>query len=206
MFTPVSNHRFPPYTLLYNSLFLRNFAPTSRDGGGPRLPPLYLELSFSSLMLDKSIITDIVSSAIADTDIFIVEISVSPANDVVVLLDSDGAAIDIDTCAAITRAIEDAFNRDIEDFSLEVGSAGITSPLKVHRQYLKNIGHDVEVLTLDGRKIHGVLTAVASDGSFTVESPVKVKEPGAKRPAIVMQPTTLRPDECKSVRPEISFK
>ena len=127
-------------------------------------------------MLDKSIITDIVSSAIADTDIFIVEISVSPANDVVVLLDSDGAAIDIDTCAAITRAIEDAFNRDME------------------------------VLTLDGRKIHGVLTAVASDGSFTVESPVKVKESGAKRPAIVMQPTTLRPDECKSVRPEISFK
>ncbi|MGM9861189.1 MAG: ribosome assembly cofactor RimP [Muribaculaceae bacterium] len=157
-------------------------------------------------MLDKSIITDIVSSAIADTDIFIVEISVSPANDVVVLLDSDAAGIDIDTCAAITRAIEDAFDRDIEDFSLEVGSAGITSPLKVHRQYLKNIGHDVEVLTCDGRKIHGVLTAVAPDGSFTVESPAKVKEPGAKRPTIVMQPTTLRTDECKSVRPEISFK
>lgn len=157
-------------------------------------------------MLDKSIISDIVSNAIADTDIFIVEISVSPANDVVVLLDSDGAGIDIDTCADITRAIDDAFDRDIEDYSLEVGSAGITSPLKVRRQYVKNIGHDVEVLTNDGRKIHGVITTVADDGTFTVESPVKVKEPGAKRPSLVMQPTTLHPNECKSVRPEISFK
>lgn len=157
-------------------------------------------------MLDKSILTDIVNRAIADTDIFVVDISVSPANDVVVMLDTMGAGMDIDTCADITRAIEAAFDRDIEDYSLEVGSAGITSPLKVHRQYLKNIGHDVEVLTDDGRKIHGVLTDVSDDGSFTVETLVKVKEPGAKRPAIVMQPTTLRPDECKSVRPEISFK
>ena len=123
--------------------------------------------------------------AIEGTDIFIVDITVSPQNNVVVELDSPGN-LDIDTCAAITRAIEKDFDRDVEDYDLEVGSAGLTAPFKVKGQYLKNIGNDIEILTADGRKIKAVLTAVGDD-DFTFEYPVKVKEPGAKRPTVTMQ-------------------
>lgn len=155
-------------------------------------------------MLDKNLVRESVEKAIEGTDIFIVDITVSPQNNVVVELDSPGN-LDIDTCAAITRAIEKDFDRDVEDYDLEVGSAGLTAPFKVKGQYLKNIGNDIEILTADGRKIKAVLTAVGDD-DFTFEYPVKVKEPGAKRPTVAMQSETLPIGGAKWVKYLISFK
>jgi len=155
-------------------------------------------------MLDKNLIRESVEKAIEGTGIFIVDITVSPQNNVVVELDSPDN-LDIDTCAKVTRAIEKDFDRDIEDYDLEVGSAGLTSPFKVRGQYVKNIGNDIEILTCDGRKLKAVLTAVGDD-DFTFEYPVKVKAPGAKRPTIEMQSETLRFSEAKSVKYLISFK
>ena len=155
-------------------------------------------------MIDKNLLRQSVEKAIEGTDLFIVDLSVSPQNNIVVELDSPGS-IDIDTCAAVTRAIEKDFDRDAEDYELEVGSAGLTSPFKVRGQYLKNIGNDVEVLTADGRKLHAVLTAVG-DEDFTVEYPVKRKEPGAKRPTVVMETETFPFAGVKSVKYMISFK
>ncbi len=155
-------------------------------------------------MIDKALLTRSVEKAIENTDLFIVDIKVSPQNNIVVELDSP-TSIDIDTCAAVTRAIEKDFDRDTEDYELEVGSAWLTSPFKVRGQYLKNIGNDIEILTRDGRKLHAVLTAVADD-NFTFEYPVKYKEPGAKRPTTVMESETLPFSEAKSVKYMISFK
>lgn len=155
-------------------------------------------------MIDKALLTRSVEKAIENTDLFIVDIKVSPQNNIVVELDSP-TSIDIDTCTAVTRAIEKDFDRDTEDYELEVGSAGLTSPFKVRGQYLKNIGNDIEILTRDGRKLHAVLTAVADD-NFTFEYPVKYKEPGAKRPTTVMESETLPFSEAKSVKYMISFK
>lgn len=155
-------------------------------------------------MIDKALLTRSVEKAIEGTDLFIVDIKVSPQNCIVVEIDSP-TNLDIDTCAAVTRAIESDFDRDIEDYELEVGSAGLTSPFKVRGQYLKNIGNDIEILTRDGRKLHAVLTAVDTD-SFTFEYPVKRKEPGAKRPVTVMESETLPFSEAKSVKYMISFK
>lgn len=155
-------------------------------------------------MIDKGLITASVEKAIEGTDLFIVNVKVSPQNEIVVELDSPGC-IDIDTCAAVTRAIEKDFDRDVEDYELEVGSAGLTSPFKVRGQYEKNIGNDIEILTRDGRKLQAVLTAVGED-DFTCEYPVKYKEPGAKRPTTVMQSETLPFGDAKMVRYLISFK
>lgn len=155
-------------------------------------------------MIDKALLTRSVEKAIENTDLFIVDIKVSPQNNIVVELDSP-TSIDIDTCTAVTRAIEKDFDRDTEDYELEVGSAGLTSPFKVRGQYLKNIGNDIEILTRDGHKLHAVLTAVADD-NFTFEYPVKYKEPGAKRPTTVMESETLPFSEAKSVKYMISFK
>lgn len=88
-------------------------------------------------MIDKSLLRQSVEKAIEGSDIFIVDITVSPDNNIVVDLDSM-EPLDIDTCAKITRAIEADFDREAEDYQLEVGSAGLTSPFKVKQQYVKN--------------------------------------------------------------------
>ena len=155
-------------------------------------------------MIDKQQLTQTVEQAIEGTSIFIVDIKINPGNAIVVEIDSPDS-IDIDTCAKITRQIETTFDRDVEDYELEVGSAGLTAPFKVKGQYLKNIGNEVEVLTSDGRKLQGVLTAVG-DNDFTIEVAKKVKEPGAKRPTLVMEPTTIEMSNTKSVKYLINFK
>lgn len=155
-------------------------------------------------MIDKELLSKTVADMIAGTDIFVVDIKVSPDNDIVVEIDSPDN-IDVDTCAAITRRIEEVFDRDTEDYSLEVGSAGLTAPFKVRGQYLKNIGNEVEVLTRDGRKFKGVLTAVADDGRFIVAVPTKVKHEGAKRPVVEDVEHVFDPAECRSVRYNLEF-
>lgn len=155
-------------------------------------------------MIDKELLSKTVADMIDGTDIFVVDIKVSPDNDIVVEIDSPDN-IDVDTCAAITRRIEEVFDRDTEDYSLEVGSAGLTAPFKVRGQYLKNIGNEVEVLTCDGRKLKGVLTAVTDDGRFTVTVPTKVKHEGAKRPVVEDVEHVLDPADCRSVRYNLEF-
>ena len=156
-------------------------------------------------MIDKKIITEAVSKAISGRDIFVVEITVSPANDIVVSLDSMNG-LDIDTCVSLSRLIESHLDRDVEDFSLEVGTAGLTSPFKVKEQWIKNIGNDIELLTRDGRKLHGTLVDVADDDSFTIEFPLKVKREGMKRPVIEMQSLSMPIADVKTACYEIKFK
>lgn len=156
-------------------------------------------------MIDKELVKQTVQKAIEGTGVFLVDLTVSPTNDIVVEIDSlDG--VDLDLCTSIHNKIEEALDRDKEDFSLEVGSAGVTAPFKVVEQYMKNLGKEVDVLTKDGRKLLGTLTAVDGDtSSFTIEVPTKVKEPGAKRPTVQMVPEHLKMDQCKQVKHHFKF-
>ena len=146
-------------------------------------------------MIDKQLLTETVESAIQGTSMFIVDIKVSADNNIVVELDSD-ESMDVDTCAEITRIIEEKFDREVEDYELEVGSAGLTSPFKVKRQWKKNIGNEIEVFTRDGKKLTGILVEVSED-TFTIEYPVKVKEEGKKKPVIRAERTTISYENCK---------
>lgn len=137
-------------------------------------------------------------------NLFVVDVTVSPANEIVVELDSP-ESMDVDTCAEVARYVESKLDRDVEDYELEVGSAGLTSPFKVKGQYLKNIGNEVEVLTRSGKKFTGVLTAVGDD-DFTVEVSRKVKSEGAKRPVTVQEPETVSYADAKQVKYVINFK
>ncbi len=155
-------------------------------------------------MIEKQIITNLVNEAIEGTDAFVVDITVSPSNDIVVELDSP-TGVDLDFCAELNRKLNDALDRDKEDYSLEVGSASLTAPFKVRGQYEKNLGNEVEVLTTDGKKLKGVLTSLADD-TFTIEVARKVKEPGAKRPVMVNEPVTIPFEQAKQVNYLINFK
>lgn len=161
-------------------------------------------------MIDKELLKQTVLQAMVDTDLFLVDISVTPDNNITVEVDS-ATGVDIDACAAITRAVEAVFDRDTEDYALEVGSAGLTAPMKVRGQYDKNLGNDVEILTRDGRKLRGTLVEVApgetgdTDVDFTIETSVKVKEPGAKRPVVKVEPVKLNSNDCKYVKYDLKF-
>lgn len=155
-------------------------------------------------MIDKAALTAVVEDAIKGSDMFIVDITVSSDNRIVVELDSE-TGMDIDACAAVTRKIEAEFDRDVDDYELEVGSAGLTSPFKVKAQYLKNLGNEIEVLTRDGQKKQGTLIAVDAD-DFTIEVPTKVKHEGAKRPVIEPVAHAIAFDNVKSAKYVIQFK
>ncbi len=133
-------------------------------------------------MIDKKELQAFVEDQLKDSQYFLTDIKVTPNNEITVEIDSMTPG-DIDECIKLTRAIEEAFDRDVEDYELEVGTAGLTSPLKVRRQYDKYIGQDLEVLTTDGRKLHGMLRSVSDDG-IVLAIQQKVKKEGVKRPVI----------------------
>lgn len=106
-----------------------------------------------------------------EPDIFLVEIRIKPTNNVKVFLDSDhGMSIDrlIHYNRRLYKEIEEDNFFPNGDFSLEVSSPGLDEPLKLHRQYVKNIGRFVEVLQQDGIKREGKLTGV-NEGHITLE-------------------------------------
>ena len=154
-------------------------------------------------MIDKQKLTETVEEATKGTSIFIVDIKISNDNSIIVELDSDDS-MDIDMCTSISRKIESVFDRDVEDYELEVGSAGLTSPFKVKRQWQKNLGNEIEVLTKDGRKLTGVLIEV-NDDNFVIQFPIKVKEEGKKRPVVVSHKEPITFENCKKACYLIKF-
>ena len=155
-------------------------------------------------MIDRQALGDVVNAHLGD-NLFLVDIEVSGDNRIVVEVDSREGSVKIDDCVAINRAVEASFDRDVEDYELEVGSAGLTSPFKVKAQYEKNLGNEVEVLTNDGRKLKGVLSAV-DDDTFTIKVTKKVKPEGAKRPVMVEEDETINYNETKYTKYLIQFK
>ena len=155
-------------------------------------------------MIDKDSVTRIVGEWLEDKDYFLVDITVSPDDKIVVEIDH-AEGVWIDDCVELSRYIESKLNREEEDYELEVGSAGIGQPFKVLKQYLIHVGKDVEVMTKDGKKWTGIV-ADANEENFTVTVEVKVKPEGAKRPTLIEQNITFTYDEIKYTKYLISFK
>ncbi len=123
------------------------------------------------------------------TDYFLVDLSVSADNNIVVVIDH-AEGVWIEDCAELSRFIESHFDREEEDFELEVGSAGLGQPFRVHRQWEIHVGQMVETQLKDGHKYQGTLTAVGDD-TFSMEVETKVKPEGAKRAHKEMQTMTF---------------
>lgn len=154
-------------------------------------------------MISTELIKSLVEQKIAESNLFLVDVKVDNANNIVVFVDS-GQGVDVEQCVAISRHIEDTLDREIEDFALEVSSPGIGYPFKVIEQYTKAIGRTIEVLFLDGIKIDGTLTRVFNDG-FEVLYEAKEKSEGAKRPKMVEKNREIKFNEIKSVKETIKF-
>lgn len=155
-------------------------------------------------MIDKESIKNITEEAVAGTNLFIVDIAVRPGNIINIELDSD-QPIGIEDCVNISRFVEAKLDRDAEDFELEVGSSGLSTPFKMPRQYVKNIGNEVEVLTKDGKKLCGILKS-ADTKEFVLTIVKKEKPEGAKKKIDVEEDLHFGYDDVKYTKYLIRFK
>ena len=155
-------------------------------------------------MIDRNVVSGIVNEWLEDKDYFLVDVTVSPDDKIVVEIDH-AEGVWIDDCVELSRFIEARLDREQEDYELEVGSAGIGQPFKVLQQYLNHVGQEVEVLARDGKKMEGVLKE-ATEENFTIIVQRKVKPEGAKRPKLVEEDVTYTYDEIKYTKYLISFK
>ncbi|MCR4836718.1 MAG: ribosome assembly cofactor RimP [Bacteroidaceae bacterium] len=154
-------------------------------------------------MIDSKKIKALVEEWLEGKEYFFVDATVDKENRIVVEIDhKDG--VWIEDCCDLSRFIESHLNRDEEDFELEVGSAGIGQPLKVLQQYQNNIGNEVEVMSLDGKKLQGIL-ADANETAVTIRYSEKQKVEGKKRPVLVEVTKEFKYDEMKWVKAVISF-
>ena len=110
---------------------------------------------------------------------FLVDIRIKPTNNVRVYIDGD-QGISIEKCVQFNRALykklEESQLFPNGDFSLEVSSPGLDEPLKLHRQYKKNIGRQVELVLQDGTRTEGRLLEVSEDGIIVEETKGKNKK------------------------------
>jgi ribosome maturation factor RimP len=154
-------------------------------------------------MIDKPTLTTYVNNQLEGSDYYLVDIIFEADNRIVIEIDSNDP-VDVDFCATLSRSIVDEFTPEIDDYELEVGSAGLTSPFKVLPQYIKNIGNDVEVLTTDGKKLEGVLKE-ANDDSFIITITKKVKEEGSKRPVMREEDVEIPYEKVKYTKYLLQF-
>lgn len=155
-------------------------------------------------MIDTKKIEEIAARHLEGTDLFVVSCSVTPANEVELLIDSD-QSVSIDDCMALSRAIEAEFDRDVEDFELMVASAGIGSELKSLRQYRKLVGRPVEVLLKSGVKVLALLEEV-TDEAITLSYEEKQAVEGKKRKELVKVVRTYAFEEIKYTKEYLDFK
>ncbi len=154
-------------------------------------------------MIDKQTVQGLVEKWLNDKDYFLTDLTISDDDRIVVEIDHK-EGVWIDDCVELSKFIEANLDRDVEDYELEVGSAGIGQPFKVRQQYVNNIGNEVEILLSDGSKLKGVLKDADDDG-FTAVVKKKVKLEGAKRPKMVDEDVRLAYGEAKEVKAVIKF-
>ena len=147
------------------------------------------------VMIEKIKILELVNQALEGSDKFLVNLKITPDNRIYVDIDGDNG-VTIDDCIELSRAIESQLDRDEEDFALDVSSAGADQPLKLTRQYRKNVGRDLEVVTFDGERAEGTLEDASDEG-------IVIRTQGDKKKA----PETLRfaYRDIKSARVVIKF-
>lgn len=166
-----------------------------RKGEEDRDCPLFLYLKH---MIKKEEILSIIEPKTAEDDVFVVEVKVSPANQIYVEIDAF-KGVGIDYCITISKLIESQFDREEEDFELEVSTSSISAPFKVLNHYIKNIGREVELFSMDNEKLTGVLKEANTD-SFVIEEEQLKKVEGKKKKQTVFTTHTFTYEDVRTVK------
>ena len=161
-------------------------------------------MHYQEQMMKVSDIIDAIGGEIVARGCFIVDISVSKDNDIVLTIESENGKIELDDCVSLSRYFETRFDREVEDYSLTVSSAGLDQPFKVFKQYEKALGSKVEVSLKGGKKMVAVLEA-ADQESITLRYSVKEAVEGKKKKELVEHVDRYTMDQINAVRPFIEF-
>ena len=155
-------------------------------------------------MINEQYIEALITEHLANSDVFLVECRVKTDNKIRVFIDSE-RGITIDDCVALSRHIEGNLDREKEDFGLDVSSAGLDLPLRVPRQFKKNIGRSVHVIMNDGAEINGKIVE-ATDENFLVLPEIKKKKRNTKTEETAeIQPVSVNYTDQKSTKIVLIF-
>ena len=154
--------------------------------------------------MDIKDIIAVTEKALEGTDMFVVDCTITPDNTIDIILDSD-TRVSIDACAMLNRAIGEKFDRDVEDYSLTVASAGIGEPLKLVRQYQKLVGSSIEVLLKSGVKVLATLDEVTEE-NITLSYDEAVVVEGKKKKQMQRTTHTYSYDEIKWAKEYLDYK
>ena len=153
-------------------------------------------------MIDKSKIAQLVNEKLT-SDQFLVDVTISSSNVIHVMVDSD-TAVSINQIVEISRHIENNLDREVEDFELSVFSAGLSEPLRLVRQYKKNIKKELDVVLNNGQKLAGILQK-ADDRGIDLEVTTKEKAEGSKKKELITRVHSLEYSEIKEAKKIIKF-
>jgi len=133
-------------------------------------------------MITKQQVEDLANERIQDRnpELYIVAITIGNGNQILVEIDHEKHGVSIEDCMSVSRNIEHNLDREVEDFSLEVASAGLSKPFRVIKQYLKNIDKMVKVKTIEEGKFEGILKSV-TPSEIIVTTKEKVRLEGRKK-------------------------
>lgn len=134
--------------------------------------------------------------------LFLIDFEIKGDNQIVVVIDGDNN-VSVEDCMQVSRAIENNLDRDEEDFSLEVTSAGATSPLALPRQYKKNEGRKLKVST-ESEKYEGILEA-ANEENITLRWKSREPKPIGKGKVTVEKKAVLPYTEIAEAKVKIKF-
>lgn len=155
-------------------------------------------------MIDKNKIQKVAETADLGKEFVIVDVELKPKNNFTVFLESlEG--ITISDCVKVSRHIEQHFNRDEEDYELNVSSAGLDKPLKSPIQFVKNIGKIAEIITTDDKKLKGILKSY-NKSSISLICSEKEKMEGSKKMQLVEKEIEIELNKIKTVTIVVSFK
>ena len=152
-------------------------------------------------MVKEQIASWLEESMEAYPSLFLIDLDIN-GDQVRITLDGD-QGVALKDCVAISRAMEKRFEAEDMDVSLEVSSAGVSSPLVLNRQYKKNIGRKLEVLTAD-KRVEGKLTQV-SDNTITLEWKAREPKPVGKGKVTVLKTQEIPLADIQEAKVKVTF-
>jgi len=155
--------------------------------------------------MEKNAIITAITPVVEKLGAFIVDVTVSAANDIEIILEKDEGSISWDECEAVDKAFHELFSQDEEDYALTVSSAGLDRPFKTLRQMQKALGTQVDVRFRGGKRLIAQLTA-ADDESITLAFTALEAVDGKKKKEKVAHQDRFLLSEINSVTPYIEMK
>ncbi|QNM85486.1 ribosome assembly cofactor RimP [Polaribacter pectinis] len=153
--------------------------------------------------MDQKKVKDLIDEALAENEsLYLVDLVISENNKIQVTVDGDNG-VPLSECIRISRSVDSNFDREEEDFSLEVSTPDISHPLKLKRQYIKNINRILKVKTAT-EELEGTLVE-ADEDKIVLRWKAREPKPVGKGKVTVEKTVTVEYKDIKEAKVKIVF-